>query len=179
MNAFQQHYQEKIAPELAKEFGIGNSMAIPKLVKIVINCGMGEALKDKKSIEKMGEQLGIITGQKAVVTRAKKAIASFHTRENDPIGLKVTLRGKRMNDFLTRYINLALPRVRDFRGIPKNGFDGQGNYTVGIREQTIFPEIEFGMIDRVRGFEATFVTTARNDKEAFRLLQMLGLPFEK
>lgn len=179
MNALQETYRKEIVPKLEAEFGIKNPMAVPRLVKVVVNCGMGEALKDKKSIEKMAEQLGIITGQKAVVTRAKKAISSFKTREGDAIGVKVTLRGKRMYDYVMRLLGVALPRVRDFRGVPKKGFDGKGNYTLGIAEQTIFPDLEFGAVDRVRGFETTFVTTARTDAEGKRLLEMMGLPFEK
>lgn len=179
MNQLQQKYSEEIIPKLEKEFGVRNPMAVPKLVKIVVNCGLGEALKDKKVIEKMAQQLAAITGQKPVVTRAKKAISSFKTREGDPIGLKITLRGKRMYDFFARLIGIALPRVRDFRGVPARGFDGKGNYTLGIAEQTIFPDLDFSMVDRVRGFEATFVTTARTDAEAKKLLELFGLPFEK
>jgi len=179
MDTLTQQYQTVILPALEKELGIKNPMAIPKLIKIVINCGMGEAIKDKKTIEKMSDQLGVITGQRPVVTKARKAIATFKTREGDAIGIKITLRGKRMSDFLLRLVNVALPRVRDFRGIPKKGFDGKGNYTLGIHEQTIFPELDYATVDRVRGFEATFVTSARTDKEALALLTHLGLPFEK
>lgn len=179
MDTLTQQYKETIIPALAKELGTKNPMALPRLVKVVINCGMGEAIKDKKTIEKMAQQLGVITGQRPVITKAKKAIASFKTREGDPIGIKVTLRGKRMSDFVMRLIYIALPRVRDFRGIPKKGFDGRGNYTLGIKEQTIFPELDFSMVDRVRGFEATFTTTARTDEEAKMLLTLLGMPFEK
>jgi len=172
-------YKNTMAKKLGEDLQIKNVMAIPELVKIVINCGMGEALKDKKTIEKMGEQLGVITGQKVMVTKAKKAISTFKTREGDAIGLKVTLRGKRMYDFLTRLTMIALPRVRDFRGVSKTAFDGNGNYTLGIKEQTMFPELEYGAVDRVRGFEATFVTTGQTDGEAKALLEALGLPFEK
>ncbi len=179
MNTLNDNYQKNILPELEKELGIKNPMAIPKLVKISINCSMGEAIKDKKTIEKMSEQLGVITGQKPIVTKAKKAIATFKTREGDPIGIKVTLRAKRMSDFFLRLVNVAMPRIRDFRGISKKGFDGNGNYTLGIKEQTIFPELDYSTVDRVRGFEVTFVTTARNDEEARLLLTKLGLPFEK
>lgn len=151
-----------------------------KLVKIVVNCGIGrEAVADKKVIETMAAQLAVITGQKPAVTRAKRAISSFKLRAGDAIGLKVTLRGKRMRDFLTRLVSIALPRVRDFRGVAGSGFDGQGNYTMGIAEQTIFPELEYTMVDKTRGFEVTFVTTAVNDREARSLLETLGLPFEK
>ena len=154
-------------------------MAVPRLVKIVINCGLGEALKDKKVLESVSAQLAVITGQKPQVTRAKQAISTFKLRAGDAIGLKVTLRGKRMNDFLTRLINIALPRVRDFRGIPQDGFDGHGNYTMGISEQTIFPELEYKLVDKIRGFEVTFVTTAGDNKAGKELLEFLGLPFEK
>jgi len=179
MNTLNDNYQKNILPELEKELGIKNPMAIPKLVKISINCSMGEAIKDKKTIEKMSEQLGVITGQKPIVTKAKKAIATFSTREGDPIGCKVTLRAKRMSYFFLRLVNVAMPRIRDFRGISKKGFDGNGNYTLGIKEQTIFPELDYSTVDGVRGFEVTFVTTARNDEEARLLLTKLGLPFEK
>jgi large subunit ribosomal protein L5 len=172
-------YHKKLTPELQKKFGIKNPMAIPRLVKIVINCGLGEALTDKKVMEKMVAQLLVICGQKPVVTKAKKAISSFKLREEDPIGLKVTLRKKRMWDFFTRLIGVALPRVHDFRGVPKKGFDGKGNYTLGLAEQTIFPELDFDLVDKVRGFEVTFVTTARSNDEGKALLEGLGIPFEK
>lgn len=169
-----------VRDRLMKELGIANPMAVPKMVKIVINCGIGaEALKDKKIIDKVSEQLGIITGQKPQVRRAKHAISTFKLREGDPVGLRVTLRGTRMYDFLTRLVAVALPRVRDFRGIPRKGFDGKGNYTLGIVEQTIFSELEYGMIDRIRGFEVTFVTTAIDDRQGEALLTALGMPFEK
>lgn len=165
--------------EMKKRLNIENIMAVPRLTKIVVNCGLGEAAGDKKIIEKMAAQLAVITGQKARVNIAKKAISSFKLREGDAIGLKVTLRKKRMYDFMTKLIRIALPRVRDFRGIPTKGFDGQGNYTLGIREQTIFPELEYNMVDKVRGFEITFVTNTKNDEHARELLTVLGLPFEK
>lgn len=173
-------YKTDIAPKLMKELGIANTMAVPKLKKIVINCGVGaEAQKDKKVIEKVQEQLGMITGQRPQVTRAKQAIAAFKLRAGDPVGLRVTLRGTRMYDFITKLTIVALPRVRDFRGIPNKGFDGRGNYTLGLSEQTIFPEIPYGMIDRVRGFETTFVTSAVDDKGCKALLKELGMPFAK
>jgi large subunit ribosomal protein L5 len=175
----QEKYQKAVKPELQKDLGIANPMAVPELEKIVINSGLGEALTDKKVLEAMSTQLGIITGQKPQVTKAKQAISAFKLRAGDPIGLKVTLRGKRMYDFLTKFVTIALPRVRDFRGIPAKGFDGNGNYTLGLREQTIFPELEYKMVDRVRGFEVTFVTTARDDNAGRKLLEGLGLPFEK
>lgn len=178
MTQAEKHYQEHIVPTLMKDLTISNRMAVPKLIKIVINCSLGEALADKKVIEKASEQLKAITGLHPVVTKAKKAISSFKLREGDPIGMKVTLRGKRMYDFLTRLVGIALPRVRDFRGIPKRGFDGKGNYTLGIKEQTIFPDLEYALVDKVRGFEATFVTSAQTDTHAKALLTLLGLPFE-
>lgn len=171
--------EKTIQKELSQSLGIKNPMAVPRLEKVVINCGLGEAIKDKKIIEKMEAQLLVITGQKPVVTKAKKAISSFKTREGDPIGLKITLRKKRMWDFIKRLIGIALPRVRDFRGVPKHGFDGKGNYTLGIREQTMFPELEYSLVDSVRGFSVTFVTTARTDGDGEALLRALGLPFEK
>ncbi len=165
--------------QMQQRLQVKNVMAVPHLEKIVVNCGLGEALGDKKIIEKMSAQLAIITGQKPRINTAKKAISSFKLREGDAIGLKVTLRKKRMYDFMTKLIRIALPRVRDFRGIPDSGFDGQGNYTLGVREQTIFPELEYTMVDRVRGFEITFVTSTKKDEHARELLTLLGLPFEK
>lgn len=175
----QQDYRKEIVPALKKELGITNAMAVPKLVKIVVNCGMGEALKDKKVLEKMSAQLSQITGQKPKITRAKRAISTFKLRAGDAIGMKVTLRGPRMYDFFTKFVAIALPRVRDFRGVPLSGFDGNGNYTLGISEQTIFPELDYALVDRIRGFEITFVTTAGGDKEAKALLVHLGMPFMK
>lgn len=172
-------YRKEILPKLSKELKISNPMAVPRLVKIVVNAGLGEALSDKKVLDKMQAQLAVICGQKPKVTHAKQAISSFKLREGDPIGLKVTLRGKRMYNFLTKFVSIALPRVRDFRGIPSRGFDGNGNYTLGLTEQTIFPELEYSLVDKAHGFEITFVTTARTDEEARRLLTLLGLPFEK
>lgn len=180
MNDLQNTYKKEIISKLMTELGIKNKMAVPKLSKIVINCGIGaEALKDKKIIEKVREQLGVISGQRPQITRAKHAISTFKLREGDPVGLRVTLRGTRMYDFWTRLIAVALPRVRDFRGVPRKGFDGRGNYTLGIVEQTIFSELEYSMIDRIRGFEVTFVSTAIDDRQGFALLESLGMPFEK
>lgn len=175
----QETYKKEILPKLMSEFSIVNPMAAPKLVKIVVNCGLGEALTDKKVMEKMSLQLGIITGQKPSVTRAKRAISSFKLRAGDAVGLKVTLRGLRMHDFLTRFVSLALPRVRDFRGLPSRGFDGKGSYTLGISEQTIFPELEFSLVDKTRGFEVTFVTTGVAREQTKRLLELFGMPFSK
>jgi large subunit ribosomal protein L5 len=177
-NIYQKYQKEGIA-ELTKKLNIKNIMAVPKLSKIVVNCGLGEALKDKKVVETMSNQLAIITGQKPQVCKSKKAISTFKLRIGDPIGLKITLRGKRMYEFLTKLISVALPRVRDFRGIPQNGFDGKGNFTMGVREQTIFPDLDYKLVDKVRGFEITFVTSAQNDTAGFALLEYLGLPFEK
>ncbi len=179
MESLHEKYKKEIVPALMKELGITNPMAVPKIVKIVVNCGLGEALGDKKSIERMGEQLGVITGQKPAVTKAHRAIASFKLRAGDAIGLKVTLRGGRMYDFFTKLVTIALPRLRDFRGVSASSFDGNGNFTLGLREQTIFPELEYRLVDKVRGLEMTFITTATSDGQAKRLLELLGLPFEK
>lgn len=179
MDTLDKKYKKDIVPQLMQDLHITNVMAVPKLTKVVINCGLGEALQDKKVIEKMTAQLSIIGGQKPQVTRAKRAISTFKLRAGDPVGLRITLRGKRMYDFVKKLIAIALPRVRDFRGIPKKGFDGNGNYTLGIIEQNIFPELEYGIIDKIRGFEITFVTSARRDEDGMKLLTLLGLPFEK
>ncbi len=179
MNTLQKTYQTEIAARLQKDLKLDNPMAVPKLIKIVVNSSMGEALRDGKAMEKMSAQLAVITGQKPVMTRAKRAISSFKLRAGDAIGLKVTLRGKRMFDFLTKLIGIALPRVRDFRGIGVRGFDGKGNYTLGIQEQTIFPDLEYSLVDKTRGLEVTFVTTAKQNDHAKKLLTLLGLPFEK
>jgi large subunit ribosomal protein L5 len=178
MTQAEKNYQEIIIPKLMTDLGIKNRMAVPKLIKIVINCSLGEAIADKKIMEKATAQIAAICGLHPVVTKAKKAISAFKLREGDAIGLKVTLRGKRMYDFLTRLTGVALPRVRDFRGIPKKGFDGHGNYTLGIAEQTIFPDLDYALVDKVRGFEATFVTSSQTDDQAKALLMLLGLPFE-
>ena len=178
MEALQKTYQKEIVPKLKAEFQIRNVMAVPKLVKIVVNCGLGEAVGDKKILEKVSSQLSIITGQKMQITRAKKAISTFKLRAGDAIGLKATLRGSRMYIFFTKLTGLAIPRIRDFRGVAASGFDGRGNYTLGVAEQTIFPELEYRMVDRIRGFEITCVTTSQNDTQAKRLLELLGLPFD-
>jgi len=172
-------YKKEVVPSLMKELKISNPMAVPKLVKIVVNCGLGEALRDKKALEGMSTQLTIITGQKPKVTRAKRAISTFKLRAGDPIGLKVTIRGHRMYDFLTKLVAIVLPRVRDFRGVPLKSFDGKGNYTIGFSESTIFPELEYKNIDKSRGFEIVCVTSSNDDKGAKRLLELLGMPFEK
>ncbi len=179
MESITETYKKTIIPTFKKEQGISNPMAVPRMTKIVVNCGLGEALTDKKVLEKMSEQLAVITGQKPQVTRAKRAISTFKLRAGDAIGLRLTLRGKRMYEFFNKLIAIALPRVRDFRGVPTTGFDGRGNYTLGISEQTIFPDLEYSMVDRVRGFEVTFVTTATNDDQGRLLLKLLGMPFAK
>jgi large subunit ribosomal protein L5 len=173
-------YAQEIRPALMKEFGFSNLMQTPKISKVVINIGVGkESADNPKVVDNAVDQLTQIVGQKPVVTKSKKAIAGFKLRENRAIGVKVTLRGKRMFDFLYRLINLALPRVRDFRGVPADAFDGRGNYTLGLREQIIFPEIEYDKIDKVRGMEITIVTTAKSDDEGRALLRSFGMPFSK
>lgn len=171
-------YREEVAPALMTEFSYTSVMQTPRIQKVVINIGMGEALDSPKTIDAAVEDLRIITGQQPVVTRAKKSIAQFKLREGRAIGVKVTLRGERMWSFLDRLINIALPRIRDFRGIPSK-LDGRGNYTIGLREQLIFPEIQFDKIDKVRGMEITIVTSAQTDEEGRRLLKLMGMPFKE
>jgi large subunit ribosomal protein L5 len=172
-------YAKEIAPALAKEFDIKNPMAVPKLEKIVLNMGLGEAVANSKIVDTATEELTSIAGQKPVVTKAKKAIAAFKLRQGMPIGSMVTLRGDRMYEFLDRLVSVALPRVRDFRGVSPKAFDGRGNYTLGIREQLIFPEIDFNRVDKTRGMNISIVTTARNDEQARALLRALGMPFRQ
>ena len=172
-------YQSEVAPALMKKFEYKSVMQIPKLDKIVLNVGCGEARENSKVVDAIINDLQIITGQRPVVCRAKKSVANFKLREGMPIGVKVTLRGDRMYEFLDRFFNLALPRVRDFRGINPNSFDGRGNYAMGIKEQLIFPEIEYDKIDKIRGMDIIFVTTAKTDEEAKALLELLGMPFSK
>ena len=162
---------------IAKEFGITNPMGVPRLEKIVVNMGMGEAIANAKILDTATDELRSITGQKPVITKAKKSIASFKLRQGMPIGVVVTLRGDRMYEFLDRLVSVALPRVRDFRGVSPKAFDGRGNYTIGIREQLIFPEIDFNKVDKLRGMNISIVTTARNDEQARSLLKALGMPF--
>jgi len=172
-------YQKEIAPALEAAIGADNVMQIPRITKIVVNIGVGEALDNAKALEAAVADITAITGQKPIITKAKKSIANFKLREGRQIGVKVTLRGDRMWSFLDRLMNVALPRVRDFRGISPNAFDGRGNYTLGLREQLVFPEIEYDKIDKLRGLEVSIITTARNDDESRQLLQMLGMPFRK
>jgi len=176
--SLKERYQE-IVPALMKALNLENVMQVPRIQKVVINIGVGEALDNAKALEGAVNDLTIIAGQKPVVTRARKSIAGFKLREGNPIGVKVTLRGERMWSFLDRLMNVALPRVRDFRGVSPNSFDGRGNYTLGLREQLVFPEIDYDKIDKERGMEISIVTTARNDEEGRELLRMLGMPFRK
>ncbi|MBO6231717.1 MAG: 50S ribosomal protein L5 [Ruminiclostridium sp.] len=179
MSTMKTYYKETVAPALFKKFGYKSVMETPKLDKIVINVGCGEAKDDQKKIDAIMGDLSQITGQKPVICRAKKAIANFKLREGNIIGVKVTLRGEVMYEFLDRFFNIALPRVRDFRGINPNSFDGRGNYSVGIKEQLIFPEIDYEKIDAIRGMDINFVTTAKTDEEAKELLTLMGAPFAK
>jgi large subunit ribosomal protein L5 len=179
MNTMLEKYKNEVVPALRKNFDFKNIMEVPKIEKIVVNIGMGEALDNPKSLEAAVADLTTITGQKPVTNKARKSIANFKLREGRLIGTKVTLRGERMWSFFDRLVNTALPRVRDFRGISANAFDGRGNYTLGLRDQLIFPEIEYDKIDKLRGMEITIVTTARNDDQARVMLQLLGMPFKK
>ena len=179
MSRLHEQYSNQIKDAMMKKFEYSNIMQVPKLEKIVINMGVGEAKENAKVLESAVADLEKIAGQKAVVTRAKKSVANFKLREGMPIGCKVTLRGERMYEFADRLINLALPRVRDFRGVNQNSFDGRGNYALGIKEQLIFPEIEYDKVDKVRGMDIIFVTTANTDEEARELLTLFGMPFKK
>ena len=176
-NQLHQRYLDEVVPALRKEFGYGNPMEVPRLDKIVVNIGLGEALQNAKAMDAAVGDLTIITGQKPIVTRAKRSIAQFRLRTGNAIGLKVTLRGERMWDFLERLTRLALPRIRDFRGVPSRSFDGRGNYSLGLREQLAFPEIDYDRVDRLRGLEVSIVTSAQTDEESKRLLALLGMPF--
>ena len=177
MSQLKQRYTTEVIPALKGEFGYTNAMQVPRLEKIVVNIGLGEALTNAKAVDAAVGDLALITGQRAIVTKAKKSIATFKVREGNPIGAKVTLRGERMWDFLERLTRVALPRIRDFRGVSGKSFDGRGNYTLGMKEQLSFPEVEFDKIDRLRGLEVTIVTTAKSDEESKKLLSMLGMPF--
>ena len=172
-----ERYQTEVVPALEKQFGYDNPMRVPRLDKIVLNIGLGEALSNAKAVDAAVGDLQLITGQKPIVTRAKRSIAQFRVRTGNPIGVKVTLRGERMWDFLERMTRLALPRIRDFRGVPSKSFDGRGNFSLGMREQLAFPEIDYDRVDRLRGLEISIVTTAKTDEESKRLLELLGMPF--
>jgi len=177
MSRLKERYLNDVVPGLRKEFGYKNIMAIPKLEKVVVNMGLGEATQNVKLIDAGADEVGRITGQRAVTTRAKKSIAAFKVRQGMPVGTMVTLRGERMYEFLDRLMNIALPRVRDFKGVSTKGFDGRGNYTLGLRDQLLFPEIDYMKVDKARGMNVSVVTTAKTDEEARRLLQLLGMPF--
>ncbi|MEE8251106.1 MAG: 50S ribosomal protein L5 [Gemmatimonadales bacterium] len=172
-----EYYKRTVLPKLMKDFGFGNRHKVPRLAKIVLNVGVGEAPKNAKLLDAVIEELGVVTGQKAVVTRAKKAISNFSLRAGMPVGASVTLRGARMYEFLDRFIALAVPRMRDFRGLPTKSFDGRGNYTIGVKEQLIFPEVDYDKVEKIHGMDITFVTTAARDDVAKALLRELGMPF--
>ena len=177
MSRLKERYDKEVAPALKKEFGYRNVMAIPRIEKIVVNMGLGEATQNAKIVDTGADEVARVTGQKPVTTRAKKSIAQFKVRKGMPIGAMVTLRGERMWDFLDRLIAVALPRVRDFRGVSAKGFDGRGNYTLGLRDQLLFPEIDYMKVDKARGMNISVVTTAKSDQESRKLLQLLGMPF--
>jgi large subunit ribosomal protein L5 len=179
MNRMHERYTKEVAPALLKSFGFKNVMQVPRIEKVVVNIGLGEALDNPKALEAATSDLMQVTGQKPVQTKARRSIANFKLREGRLIGTKVTLRGDRMWSFLDRLLNIALPRVRDFRGVSANAFDGRGNYTLGIKDQLVFPEIEYDKIDKLRGMEVTIVTSAKSDEQARALLQLLGMPFGK
>ena len=174
-----ERYRDEIKPALIREFAYPNVMQVPRLEKVVVNIGLGEAIQNAKALDAASQDLATITGQKAVITRAKRSIANFKIREGNPIGLMATIRGDHMWEFLDRMINATLPRIRDFRGVSSKAFDGRGNFSLGIREQLIFPEIEYDKVDRVRGLQVNIITTARNDEEGKRLLELLGMPFSR
>jgi len=177
MSRLKERYTKDVAPALAKEFGYKNVMAIPKIEKVVVNMGLGEATGNAKIVDTGADEVSRITGQKAVITRSKKSIAQFKVRKGMPIGTMVTLRGEKMWEFLDRLISIALPRVRDFRGVSPRGFDGRGNYTLGLKDQLLFPEIDYMKVDKARGMNISVVTTAKTDEESRKLLQLLGMPF--
>lgn len=179
MQQLKQKYNETVKPAMMQQFGYSSVMAVPRIEKIVINEGLGSAKEDSKAIDKAAKELSLIALQKPIVTKAKKSISNFKLRQGMPVGIKVTLRGERMYVFLEKLINIGLPRIRDFRGINPNAFDGRGNYNLGIKEQLIFPEITYDMVDKVRGMDITIVTSAKTDEEARALLQGMGLPFRK
>ena len=178
MAQLKQYYKDKVVPELAKQFGFSNTMRVPKITKVVLNMGLGEAVADKKILDNATSDLESISGQKVVITKARKSIAGFKIRDGWPIGCKVTLRGERMYEFLERLVNIAIPRIRDFRGLSPKSFDGRGNFAMGVNEQIIFPEIEYDKIDKLRGLDITITTSARNDDEGRALLSALRFPFK-
>jgi len=177
MSRLRDRYTKEVAPALAKEFGYKNVMAIPKIEKVVVNMGLGEATQNAKIVDTGADEVSRVTGQKAVITRSKKSIAQFKVRKGMPIGTMVTLRGERMWEFLDRLVSIALPRVRDFRGVSPRGFDGRGNFTLGLKDQLLFPEIDYMKVDKARGMNISVVTTAKTDEESRKLLQLLGMPF--
>jgi len=179
MNRLEKRYKEEIVPALKEKFNYSSVMEVPKIDKIVINMGVGDAVQNSKALDDAVEELTVIAGQKPVITKAKKSIAGFKVREGNPIGTKVTIRGERMYDFLDKLISVSLPRVRDFRGVSNKSFDGRGNYTLGVREQLIFPEVDYDKVNKVRGMDIVIVTTANTDEEAHALLDELGMPFRK
>lgn len=179
MNRLKEKYLNEVVPAMMKKFNYKSVMQVPKIEKIVVNMGVGDAVQNPKALDDAVNELTLITGQKPVVTRAKKSIAGFRLRAGMPIGCKVTLRGNRMYDFFDKLVSVSLPRVRDFRGVSKNSFDGRGNYTLGIREQLIFPEIDYDQVNKVRGMDIVIVTTAKTDEESRELLSLLGMPFQK
>jgi large subunit ribosomal protein L5 len=179
MSRLEEKYRESIAPQLQKDLEIDNVMAIPRMTKVVVNIGEGEAAQNIKLLDAAMDELGRITGQKPLMRRAKKSVAAFKIREGNPVGCSVTLRGQRMYEFIDRLFNIALPRVRDFRGLPNASFDGRGNYTMGLRDQLVFPEIDYSRVERSRGMNITFCTTAKDDRGARRLLELLGMPFRR
>ena len=179
MARLKDRYKNEVIPALVKEFGYTNPMAVPKIVKVVVNCGVGEAIQNAKILDAVADEMAVITGQRPVIRRARRSIAQFKLREGMPIGAKVTLRGDKMYEFLDRLLNIALPRVRDFRGVSPKAFDGRGNYTLGLKDQLIFPEIDLGKTERMTGMNVTIATTARGDEEARFLLAGMGMPFAK
>jgi len=177
VNRLKAKYREEVVPALTAEFGYKNLMQVPRLEKIVLNIGLGEAIQNPHALEAAASDLAAIAGQRPVITRARRSVSQFKLREGMAIGMAVTLRGNRMYDFFDKLLNVTLPRIRDFQGVPRNSFDGRGNYTLGLKEQVVFPEIEYDKVDKVRGLEVSIVTTARTDEEGRRLLQLLGMPF--
>ena len=175
----EERYKQEVVPKLLDEFAYGNIMAVPRIEKVTLNIGLGEAIQNARALEAAAADLSVIAGQKPVITRARRSVANFKLREGMPIGAMVTLRGRRMYEFLDKLMNAVLPRIRDFRGVPKDAFDGRGNYSLGLREQLIFPEVDYDKIDKVRGLQVVIVTSANNDEEGRRLLTLLGMPFSR